>query len=82
MFRGVTAQLEINLVKGLFLSEKNEINKRSRAFSGLGQGDSCKDFLPLPIVKNLWMERRSILGRTGEESKRLHVYLALTAVLT
>lgn len=51
MFGGVTAQLELSLVKGLFLSEKNEINKRSRTFSGLGQDDSCKDFLPLPIVK-------------------------------
>lgn len=38
-------------MKGDFSLGKKGGIKRSRAFKGLRQGDSCKDFLPLPAVK-------------------------------
>lgn len=55
MFVGGAIQMEINLVRGRFLSEKSKIETRRYAFAGLGQSDSCKDFLPFPIVKSLWV---------------------------
>lgn len=55
MFVGGAVQMEINLVRGRFLSEKSKIETRRYVFAGLGQSDSCKDFLPFPIVKSLWV---------------------------
>ena len=52
-------------------------------FLDLGQGDSSKDFLTLPIVKYRVYGWTDVLFlEVREESKQLHVYLALTAVLT